>query len=81
MKTLLIALMLLPLSAYADKYEDIQQGLSQILMAYGQLDTKASQAQTVAGISQALVKISKDLTDLQKEEKELREKAAKCEKK
>jgi hypothetical protein len=77
-KAVICLLLLLPLSASADKYEDVNAGLREILIALAQVSVQGKDASTFSQIQQGLVKMSKDVTDLQKEYKATQDEVKTC---
>jgi len=78
MKTLFVFLLLLPSLVFADKYEDMQVGLREILIAMSQVSVQGKDATTFSQIQNGLVKVSKDITDLQKEYKATQDEVMAC---
>lgn len=74
-------LLLLPLSASADKYDDVNAGIREILLALSQVSVQGKDASTFSQIQQALATVSKDVSTLQKEQKTTQEAADKCKEK
>lgn len=81
MKAVICLLLLLPLSASADKYEDVNAGVREILIALAQVSVQGKDASTFSQIQSGLVKMSKDITDLQKEYKATQDEVMVCKEK
>lgn len=62
-----------PLSVFADKYDDVNSTLRDILLALSQVSVQGKDASTFAQIQQGLVSVSKDIVTLQKEKKTLQD--------
>jgi len=81
MKTItLLVMLLLPLSAFADKYEDATNSLRDVLLAMSQISVQGKDAYVYSQIQQGLSKMSKDISDLQKENKAAQEEVMACKK-
>lgn len=68
-KLVILVLLLIPLNTYADKYDDMSQGLRDIAGALSQVSIQGRDAAIFAQVQQALVQMSKDISALQKEYK------------
>lgn len=76
--SVVLVLFLIPSVSFADKHEDINSGIREILIALSQVSVQGKDASTFAQIQGALTKISKDISDLGDQYKSLKEQADKC---
>ena len=79
MKTILLSILLfLPITAFADKYQDMQSSLREILIAMSQVTIQGKDAVTYSSIQSSLSKTYNDLGDLQKEYNATRNEVMEC---
>lgn len=80
MKKLIIVgcCLFMPAILQADKYDDVNSGLRDILIALGQVSIQGKDSANFAQIQQAIVKTSRDITALQSEYKATQDEVMAC---
>lgn len=75
---ILLVLLILPIFVQADKYDDVNSSLRDILIALGQVSIQGKDSANFAQIQQAIVKTSRDITALQSEYKATQDEVMAC---